>query len=133
MCTCAGQTRARLFTPIPPGPPPWHAPGRICRPSTTWWRGAGGRRIRCAEYGTFGTQALSERALDALGDRQACLLANHGVLALGAELDAAFKMAQLVEELARQYLLSQLAGAPVLLDDEEMDLNLEKFKDYGQQ
>ena len=42
-------------------------------------------------------------------------------------------MAQLVEELARQYLLSRLAGAPVLLDDEEMDLNLEKFKDYGQQ
>ena len=95
--------------------------------------GAGGKRIRCAEYGTFGTQALSERALDALGDRQACLLANHGVLALGAELDAAFKMAQLVEELARQYLLSRLAGAPALLDDEEMDLNLEKFKDYGQQ
>lgn len=95
--------------------------------------GAGGRRIRCAEYGTFGTQALSERALTALGDRQACLLANHGVLALGAELAAAFKTAQLVEELARQYLLSRLAGAPVLLDDEEMDLNLEKFKDYGQQ
>lgn len=95
--------------------------------------GAGGRRIRCAEYGTFGTQALSERALAALEDRQACLLANHGVLALGAELAAAFKTAQLVEELARQYLLSQLAGAPVLLDDAEMDLNLEKFKDYGQQ
>lgn len=95
--------------------------------------GAGGRLIRCAEYGTFGTQALSERALDALGDRQACLLANHGVLALGAELASAFKMAQLVEELARQYLLSRLAGAPVLLDDEEMDLNLEKFKDYGKQ
>lgn len=95
--------------------------------------GAGGRRIRCAEYGTFGTQALSERALAALEDRQACLLANHGVLALGAELAAAFKMAQLVEELARQYLLSRLAGAPALLDDEEMDLNLEKFKDYGQQ
>lgn len=95
--------------------------------------GAGGRRIRCAEYGTFGTQALSERALAALEDRQACLLANHGVLALGAELASAFKMAQLVEELARQYLLSRLAGAPVLLDDKEMDLNLEKFKDYGQQ
>ena len=95
--------------------------------------GAGGRRIRCAEYGTFGTQELSERALAALEDRQACLLANHGVLALGAELAAAFKMAQLVEELARQYLLSRLAGAPALLDDGEMDLNLEKFKDYGQQ
>lgn len=95
--------------------------------------GAGGRHIRCAEYGTFGTQELSERALAALGNRQACLLANHGVLALGAELAAAFKTAQLVEELARQYLLSRLAGAPVLLDDEEMDLNLEKFKDYGQQ
>ncbi len=95
--------------------------------------GAGGASIRCAEYATYGTQDLSDHALAALAGRQACLLANHGVIALGKDVGAAFKMAQLVEELARQYLLSRMLGSPVLLDEAEMDVNLEKFKDYGKQ
>ena len=95
--------------------------------------GAGGASIRCAEYATYGTQELSDHALAALAGRQACLLANHGVIALGKDVDAAFKMAQLVEELARQYLLSRVLGPPVLLDEAEMDVNLEKFRDYGKQ
>lgn len=95
---------------------------------------AGGASIRCAEYATFGTRALSEHALRALGERRrACLLANHGVIALGADVVAALQTAQLVEELARQYLLSRAAGTPVLLDEAEMALNLEKIKDYGRQ
>ncbi len=95
--------------------------------------GAGGSSIRCAEYATYGTQALSDHALAALAGRQACLLANHGVIALGEDVESAFKMAQLVEELAKQYLFSRMAGAPVLLDESEMNVNLEKFKDYGKQ
>ena len=95
--------------------------------------GAGGTSIRCAEYATFGTQKLSDHALAALAGRQACLLANHGVIALGKDLDAAFKMAQLVEELAKQYLFSCVLGSPVLLDEAEMNINLEKFKTYGKQ
>ena len=95
--------------------------------------GAGGSSIRCAEYATFGTQALSDHALAALAGRRACLLANHGVIALGEDVESAFKMAQLVEELARQYLFSRMAGTPVLLDEAEMNVNLEKFRDYGKQ
>ena len=95
--------------------------------------GAGGSSIRCAGYATFGTQALSDHALAALAGRQACLLANHGVIALGKDVDSAFKMAQLVEELAKQYLFSRMAGTPVLLDEAEMNVNLEKFRDYGKQ
>ena len=95
--------------------------------------GAGGVSIRCAGYATYGTQELSDHALAALAGRQACLLANHGVIALGKDVDSAFKMAQLVEELARQYLFSRMAGTPVLLDENEMNVNLEKFKDYGKQ
>ncbi len=95
--------------------------------------GAGGASIRCAEYATYGTQALSDQALVALAGRQACLLANHGVIALGNNVAAALDMAQLVEELAKQYLLSRMAGTPVLLDKTEMEVNLEKFKDYGKQ
>ena len=95
--------------------------------------GAGGASIRCAEYATFGSQALSDHALAALDERRACLLANHGVIALGKDLESAFRTAQLVEELARQYLFSRMAGTPVLLDEAEMNVNLEKFRDYGKQ
>ena len=95
--------------------------------------GVGGASVRCAEYATYGTQELSDRALAALAGRQACLLANHGVIALGKDVDSAFKMAQLVEELAKQYLFSRALGSPVLLDEAEMEVNLEKFKDYGKQ
>ena len=95
--------------------------------------GAGGSSIRCAEYATYGTQELSNHALAALAGRRACLLANHGVIALGKDVESAFKMAQLVEELAKQYLFSRMAGTPVLLDEVEMNVNLEKFRDYGKQ
>lgn len=93
---------------------------------------AGGNSIRCAEYATFGTDSIADNAVQALEDRQACLLANHGMIAIGRDLDAAYKMAQETEELARQYLLCIQSGEPVLLDDEEMRINVEKFRSYGE-
>ena len=94
---------------------------------------AGGNSIRCAEYATFGSQALSENAVKALEDRRACLLANHGMIILGEDLDSAYKLAEEVENLAKQYYISKQLGEVVLLDDDEMDLNLKKFKTYGKQ
>ena len=94
---------------------------------------AGGSDIRCAEYATFGTQELSDHALAALEGRQACLLANHGVVALGRDIDAAFAMAAKVEALARLYWQALQAGDPVLLDDAEMARVLEKFRTYGRE
>ncbi len=94
---------------------------------------AGGDSIRCAQYATFGTEELSKNALEALTDRKACLLANHGMIALGEDIQAACKLAQEVEALARQYWISRQMGEPVILDDAEMRLNLEKFKTYGKQ
>jgi len=93
---------------------------------------AGGRDIRCADYATFGSQALSDRVLEALDGRRACLMANHGILAMARNLAGALSLAQEVEQLARSYLLCLAAGEPVLLDDAEMDRVLEKFRDYGQ-
>ncbi|MDY0241380.1 MAG: class II aldolase/adducin family protein [Rhodospirillaceae bacterium] len=92
---------------------------------------AGGRDIRCAGYATYGTQALSDQALAALENRRACLLANHGMLALGTTLDEAFALAVEVEELAEGYWRALQLGAPVLLADDEMDRVLEKFAHYG--
>lgn len=93
---------------------------------------AGGVDIRCAPYATYGTQALSDAALIALDSRRACLLGNHGVIALGQHLSAALGLAGEVENLAQQYLLSLLGGTPRLLDAAEMLHVVEKFKNYGQ-
>jgi len=92
---------------------------------------AGGKSIRCAPYAVFGSQELSDHALAALDDRRACLLAHHGVIALGADLARAVWLAHEVEVLAKQYLLALQIGAPPLLSDEQMDEVLEKFKTYG--
>ena len=93
---------------------------------------AGGKNIRCAPYALFGSQALSDGALMALQDRRACLLANHGVIALGPSLARALSLAEEVESLAEQYLLALNAGTPVVLNDEEMSAVMERFKTYGQ-
>ncbi|GMV60413.1 MAG: fuculose phosphate aldolase [Betaproteobacteria bacterium] len=92
---------------------------------------AGGKDIRCAEYATFGTQALSDNALAALAGRRACLLAHHGVIACGASLDAALALAIEVEHLARIYLQARTLGEPPRLPDDEMARVLEKFGTYG--
>jgi L-fuculose-phosphate aldolase len=91
---------------------------------------AGGVDIRCARYATFGTQALSDAILEALRDRRACLMANHGLVAWGRDLAGALALAVEVEALCGQYLCCLQAGEPVLLSDAEMAEVLEKFRDY---
>jgi len=92
---------------------------------------AGGDTIRCAPYATFGTQELSDHALAALEDRKACLLANHGMIALGASVNAALDLAVEVETLAAQYWRALQVGEPHILPSAEMTVVLEKFKCYG--
>ncbi len=93
---------------------------------------AGGRDIPCADYATFGSEALSQNVLNALTGRRACLMANHGQVAIGASLEEALRLAEIVEELAAQYWRARLLGEPVLLTDAEMDAVLARFVDYGQ-
>lgn len=92
---------------------------------------AGGNNIRCAPYATFGTQALSDLALAALDGRKACLLGNHGMIAVGASLTAALALAVEVEALAEQYWRAMQIGKPGILSDDEMSVVLEKFRSYG--
>jgi len=94
---------------------------------------AGGPDIRCAPYHTFGTQELSDAAVAALGGRMACLLANHGAIALGADLPAALALAGEVENLAAQYCAALGVGEVQILDQSEMQRVLEKFRSYGSQ
>jgi L-fuculose-phosphate aldolase len=92
---------------------------------------AGGPDIRCAPYFTFGTQELSDAAVAALEGRKACLLANHGVIAVGANLAAALALAGEVENLAAQYCAALAIGEVRILDDMDMRRVVEKFRTYG--
>jgi L-fuculose-phosphate aldolase len=89
---------------------------------------AGGNSIRCAPYATFGTAKLSRNALKALEGRSACLLANHGVIACGVNLDAALALAVEVESLAAQYAHALQIGKPKIIPDAEMHRVLARFK-----
>jgi len=91
-----------------------------------------GGSIRCMPYATFGTEELARNAVCGLDGRRAVLLANHGVVAVGASLREAHSVAFEVENLALQYLELRAAGLePVVLDDAELARVIEKFTDYG--
>jgi L-fuculose-phosphate aldolase len=94
---------------------------------------AGGIDIRCAPYHTFGTEELSRAALAALEDRRACLLANHGVIACGADLPSALALAGEVENLAAQYSMALGLGDVRIIDELQMRRVLDKFQSYGRQ
>ncbi len=91
---------------------------------------AGGDDIRCAPYATFGTKALSDRARAALDGRRACLLAQHGIVALGGNLEAALELAVEVEALARMYAQALQLGEPVRLDAAQMEEVRARFARY---
>jgi L-fuculose-phosphate aldolase len=93
----------------------------------------GGSTIRCADYATFGTAELSRNALTALEGRKGCLLANHGMIAAGEDLERAMWLAVELETLARQYVIAVQTGTPVILDDAEIERVRAAFAGYGLQ
>ncbi|NDH10026.1 MAG: class II aldolase [Gammaproteobacteria bacterium] len=92
---------------------------------------AGGNSIRCSAYALFGTQALSNEAIKALEDRKACLLANHGLIVLGRDVEDALNMTREIERLCEQYVYALQIGSPTILSNQEMDEVIDRFKSYG--
>jgi len=91
-----------------------------------------GGEIRCMPYSTFGTAELADSAVRGLTGRRAALLANHGVIAVGASLREAHSVAVEVENLAGEYLCMLAAGLqPMLLSDSELQTVISRFEDYG--
>lgn len=93
---------------------------------------AGGSSIPCVPYITYGTQELADAAAKALGDRNACLLANHGMIVVGPTLKKAMWLAVEVETLAAQYWRALQIGKPNILSEDQVQVVIEKFKTYGQ-
>jgi L-fuculose-phosphate aldolase len=117
-----------------------HAHAPFCTTLATLRRGipafhymvavAGADSIRCSSYATFGTPELAAAAVDALRDRRACLLANHGMMALGDSPAAALELATEVETLAELYWRALQIGEPELLTAEQMAEALDRFRSY---
>lgn len=93
---------------------------------------AGADEIPCAEYATFGSPELAASVVRALGAGHACLMANHGMVALGPSLDAALRLASEVETLASLYWHGAQLGSPHILDHAELDRVRRRFAEYGQ-
>lgn len=93
----------------------------------------GGDSVRCADYATFGTQALSDAIVAALQDRSACLMAHHGMVVFGADLAQTLSLAIELETLCEQYWRTLQLGPVRVLADNEMQRVLKKFEGYGQQ
>ncbi|MCJ2012957.1 class II aldolase/adducin family protein [Methylobacterium sp. J-076] len=91
----------------------------------------GGPTVRCAPYAPYGTEALSRLALDALEGRSCCLLANHGMIAAGADLTRAVWLAQELETLCHQYAVALQVGTPQVLPDSEIAETVGRFRGYG--
>lgn len=91
---------------------------------------AGGDTIRCTPYSVFGEQELSDHALEALQGRKACLLGNHGMIAVGTDLNDALAVAIEVEFLCEIYWRTLQAGEPNILTAQQMHDVKQKFVEY---
>ena len=101
--------------------PPFHYMVAVC----------GAESVPCVPYHTFGSEALSDAVTHALADRNACLLAHHGLVACGTTLAHAMKIVVEIESLCEVYLKALAVAEPARLDADQMAEVLLKFKDYG--
>ena len=94
---------------------------------------AGGPNVRCGDYVSFGTKELAEITLKAMEDRNAALMANHGLITGGKDILNAFNIAEQIEGCAEVYVKARMIGKPVILDDDEMAKMVDVFNhSYGQ-
>jgi len=101
-------------------------------PATHYMIAVAGKDVKCADYASYGTKALADNAFKAMVDRKAVFLANHGVLVGAGDIANAYNVLEEVEYCANIYYRAKSIGEPVVLEEEEMDSMLERFKSYGQ-
>jgi L-fuculose-phosphate aldolase len=101
-------------------------------PSSHYMIAVAGKNVRCAKYATFGTKELAENAFEAMKDRKAVILANHGLLAGAKDLANTFNIIEEIEYCSEIYYRAKSIGEPIILDDKEMELMEVKFQAYGQ-
>ncbi|MDX9863677.1 MAG: L-fuculose-phosphate aldolase [Anaerolineaceae bacterium] len=100
-------------------------------PAVHYLVGLAGNKVPVAPYATYGSKELSDNILNSIGHYNACLMANHGIVTVGADLGAAFAVAEELELVSRLYYQTKCIGEPVILSDEEMVGVMKKFNTYG--
>jgi L-fuculose-phosphate aldolase len=101
-------------------------------PAVHYLVGFSGNKVPLAPYATFGSQQLSDNIVNSIGQYNACLMANHGIVTVGSSIEKAFSTAEEIELVAHLYYNTRCMGQPVILSDDEMTVVCEKFKTYGQ-
>lgn len=101
-------------------------------PASHYMLASGGNSIKCADYASFGTEELAKNAFEAMKNKKAVLLANHGVLVGGLSIKDAYNVLEQLEYCAKVHIISSSIGTPVILDDREMNNMHDKFQKYGQ-
>ena len=96
-------------------------------PAVHYLIGMAGHRVRCTGNATYGSEELAKKALETIGGSNAVLLANHGLIALGEDVDRAFSTAEHLEFVSEVYYLTKTLGTPNILSDEDMDEVMKKF------
>lgn len=96
-------------------------------PAVHYLIGMAGHRVKCTGYATYGSDELAKKAIETIGDSNAVLLANHGLIALGEDVDRAFSTAEHLEFVSEVYYLTKTLGTPNILSDENMDDVMKKF------
>ncbi len=101
-------------------------------PASSYLVAYSGMDVRCAEYASFGSSELADNAYEAMKDRYAVFLANHGLVAGALDLPNAFNIAEEIEHCAEIYYRARSIGKPMILDEDEMRKMIKKFQTYGQ-
>lgn len=101
-------------------------------PASSYLVAFAGKNVRCGRYASFGTPELAEYTFEAMKDRYAALMANHGLITGGVNLLKAFEVAQQIEFCAKVYVKALSIGKPVILEEEEMERMIHRFQNYGQ-
>ncbi|WP_410207358.1 L-fuculose-phosphate aldolase [Fusobacterium sp.] len=101
-------------------------------PATHYMIAVAGKNVRCAKYATYGSHELAVNTTEAMTDRKAVILANHGILAGANDLLNTFNIIEEIEYCSQIYYMAKSIEEPVVLPNEEMTLMAEKFKTYGQ-
>jgi L-fuculose-phosphate aldolase len=96
-------------------------------PAVHYLIGMAGHRVKCTGYATYGSDELAKKALETIGDSNAVLLGNHGLIALGEDVDRAFSTAEHLEFVSEVYYLTKTLGTPNIISDENMDEVMKKF------
>lgn len=96
-------------------------------PAVHYLVGFSGYKVPLAKYATYGTKELADNIVSAIGENNAVLIANHGLLSVGKTIQSAYTTTEQIELVAQLYYQTKSLGNPVLLTKEQMDAVLAKF------